>query len=444
MSESSSYYDIVDLQIKDEEQLLLEKQKKLEASKKTYDEAKLEADKLYKAFEESKKSSEEALQVYIEDRKTLESSQEELKRLIEYKVYYKGREAWLHQKDLVYKIILSFSGLIYGGTASNFVLHDYWVGEYRKYCKYLKESDNEETRDELILYNNSAFHPVSFKGRTDLPRDYDVYIREADFDILMKYFEENYVINMIPKQSPYFITTRKYLKYLALSIIPKNCINGLDITMYFDFIIFTGEEYRYKHYMPPYSNLDFRCNSLCLRKGSMGVEVGSIIKTLMESKISLLEKLDNKILESKLIKESIEDNIEKKAVAMFFHICNSEILRMTPRIQKMKAKGYTLDLSILFKNFSISRSGRPMRNGVILNSSCKCYICQEDDFSSNVAIKPCICEGILHVSCFKQHIDNEIRLSYETNSQPNCNFCRRIYPENAMAEIQKVLDLYLL
>jgi len=344
MEFSYTEYDVICKEI--EELCLAEKQEKLEASKKTC-EASLQA------FEEAKKTYEAALQDFEEAKKAFEASQKEVKRLTEYKIYCKGRDKWLHQKDLVYKIILSFSGLIFGGAASNFVLHDYWVGEYRKYCKSLPESDN--IVEEAISYNNIAFHPESFQGRTNLPRDYDIYIRQADFEILMKYFAENYVINIIPKKSPYFITTRKFLKYSTFSITPKICKNDLEITMYFDFIIFTGEEYRYKHYMPPYSNLDFRCNGLCLRKGSMGVEVGSIIKVkaFMESKISLLEKLDERISESKLIKEAIDDNIEKKAVAMYFHICNEEILRMTPRIKKMKEKGYTLDLSILFTPLKI-------------------------------------------------------------------------------------------
>lgn len=85
---------------------------------------------------------------------------------------------WIATK-LVYKDILKYGGIIYGGAVRDYLVRKYGVNSYYSYCKENKYDANEG-------YNSPNIHLESYLDRNKLPYDIDVFITKKNFDELIK------------------------------------------------------------------------------------------------------------------------------------------------------------------------------------------------------------------------------------------------------------------
>ena len=342
-----------------------------------------------------------------------------LRREIKKQEYEKKSKIWLHMRDMVYLIILTYNGLIFGGAATVIAMHDFWVK------KYLDELEETQGCD-WTFYNDPEFHPESFEGRTILPNDIDVYIRESDYKTLIEYLKSSYTIEFLEIKKQYFCNP-KMMEHVKLVIVPlrTQLIGNITIIyrLEFDFIILKKEYEKnisiYQKCMPPYNNgLDFRCNALCIRQGIYGsVELGSIAvdcKTFRKCRFtSLIDNLSSKKkyqeLETESVMQILKDNETKKAVLINPPLSiRSNIIS---RAEKMVKKGYTLDFSILYEKMNEEKN-TSIEEGEV------CCLCR-DELTSRM-IMPCMCQVKLHPQCFRDYISDSI-----AHNRLECLMCKR-------------------
>lgn len=391
---------------------LSETQAALDATQAALAESQKALAETQKALEESKIDL-SALQKDVSD---LNSS---LKREVNKQEYDKKSKIWLHMRDMVYLIILTYNGLIFGGAATVIAMHDFWVK------KYTDELVKKQGCD-FTFYNDPEFHPESFEGRTMLPNDIDVYIRGSDYKTLIEFLKSRYNIEFLEIKKQYFCNP-KFMEHVKLVIVPlqsqiiKNFRQSYRLE--FDFIILKKEYEQnisiYQKCIPPYNNgLDFRCNALCIRQGKYGtVELGSIAigyetfqKYRFKSLINQLSERKNyEEIETESVMQIIKDNESKTAVLINPPI--SIRSNIVLRAEKMVNKGYKLDLSILYQKMNEEKNTNVEEGEV-------CCLCR-DELTSRL-IMPCMCQVKLHPQCFRDYISDSI-----AQHRLECLMCKR-------------------
>jgi hypothetical protein len=189
-------------------------------------------------------------------------------------------------------IICLHTGIIFGGVPRDLITRNHATKEFGKYCHSVKQCSKagNPCKDETCThfrtvyksgFNNPNCNPETFNDRNLEPNDFDVYITEENFQILL---EE------LSKKGYTFIKTRKqsyarFLKgepslYFVNYLISRGDIQdeflvllrmifGFKIPNKFsvDFVVNKGTDKLY----PPFGNPDFECNQLiinfCLFKG---------------------------------------------------------------------------------------------------------------------------------------------------------------------------------
>jgi len=218
---------------------------------------------------------------------------------------YLNKANWNNLTILFNKIIYEFKSEIFGGAVVSLIFRAHWVDKYYAFIDTLqKEHPYFDKDNNVMYYDDSSFHPESYKGRTTFPKnDIDIFIKnEVNYkkfeDYLFKTFKiKKLKLNTNGKpNSPYFIETNDKLKkiltyhrfaisgykmpleitrllqFLPSEDILNNILNN-NIHIKLDIIILNDKweeigDYglTYKDVSPPFNHPDFRCNQLTLTR----------------------------------------------------------------------------------------------------------------------------------------------------------------------------------
>jgi hypothetical protein len=356
-----------------------------------------------------------------------------------------NRAHWNNINGLIAKLVCEMDCEIFGGAARDITYHDYMAGQF--YDLFSKE--NRPTPEQ---YDDPTLFPETYKGRTLIPEDLDIFIHgEEKFKKVMEYLEKTYVIKKLATQdnvepnTPYFMEKNEKLKdFLSYhKIIIDKPIMSSNIMRTFSCIkdllppniyqkIFQPKEisidiivlkdnwkeldvtdmFEEIDVMPPFNNPDFRCNQLSLVKAEYhGYKLKAnwqFIGTTHSDTYSLLNcmepelrKLQDAVANLKIITDDI---IAQRAIPVVPTILAAH------RIVKMEKKGYHVDLSKILP-FKPTRTVTP---------DDKCIICFDDFTTNKNVMKPCSCAQMMHMECwmrFMKHANTTQQFYYDC---PHC------------------------
>ena len=287
---------------------------------------------------------------------------------------------WLNFSSLVTSII-NMDCEIFGGAARDLIYRNHMTNLYNDYL------DNEtdiciKYLDSYERYDNCKVHPYSYKGRTLMPTDLDIYIQGKDkFNKLMTFLNERYKIhhfhNESPdfqnSQSPYFLETdprfKDALEYHSVDIVSFNMSTELYRMLEFVKIFITKDIYEkifesckihldiivlidesMTDIRPPFNNPDFRCNQISLvkRTDGSGYEVKANWNFIdpyyiNPGRFDLTKQIKSKIEKLKIESENLDiiinDILEQKAIPVI-----TGKIPSLKRIIKMYSKNYDVHL----------------------------------------------------------------------------------------------------
>lgn len=380
---------------------------------------------------------------------------------------------------------------IFGGAARDIVYRNYWTIKYYEYLKIQFPQNFYDLVNSTTMYDNPSIHPESYKGRTLLPNDLDIFINDENkFKTVLEYLNRKYNIYYHKKPDddddidnsncPYFIETnpklKNILKYYCISIeafnipiearriieclrmiIPNDIYQKLfeSCKIKLDFIVLTDGwqkkvtsdiQYEY-HLQPPFNTPDFRCNQISLVKISDITKYESRkyeIKTnwdfisqndhdfsssaALVSCLSIkMEKLQRDMDNLKIITDDI---IEQRAIPVF-----PRTIIPHHRILKMELKGYNVDLSSII----------PFIYNDPLTDQDKCVICFNELIGQKHILKPSCSEckkSLFHAECWAKLIMAQ-NIDGPRYKCPTCrtetNICGKINHSNTICQIANML-----
>jgi len=348
----------------------------------------------------------------------------------------------------LYKIICNNGGLIFGGATRDYIKRTLASKKFYEYCECNKKFKKE--------YNNKEYHPESFKDRTLLPNDIDVYIKEDSYKELIKILQRVYVVRMgmgsddicyFFKQNEIFTNALEYKRCYVnffkpvdtelLNILFADNITKL-LNIKIDFIVLKKNFYENEQAIdggilhPPFGNPDFDINQVGMYSVENNIEI-KIFNSLLRFHLNELynvfgiNPLEN--MEVKYIQQELFRNIANSIAVPIYP--NIQQVRMIFganykaqinfwRLLKIYKKGYAIDgrgTLGLFKHIKYAS------DDFVHNDEDKCIICL-DIFSREKKWFQfgCKCNVKMHLECYTKYIRKPSVNEYNTNIL--CPHCR--------------------
>ena len=337
-------------------------------------------------------------------------------------------------------LIIENGGKIFGGAVRDMIARDIAA---RRFIQWRSEQENNFR----LFYTDLNNHPSS-SDRVIMPKDIDAVIHHSKlenlitnlkknkFQVKLKWMRDakNYLPNInVPvgtiQHHRYVICPKTTLNFKELSdevrsLINTECRAAINIInnmtsniqkIIIDLMVIMNDE----KYDPPFGNLDFECNGLILTK--YGIRLCSYLN------VSLTDTPQCRKCDPILIQAYIE-KIKKDIVNKIAH----PILKITEntypmeyRIEKMKSKGYTIELVLVNK---VTEDIVPNSDG---SHPSTCIICHGDLLKDDHYKLNC-CDARYHSKC----LVNACFIGHLSISQTHrCIMCRRDVPPLLIPEI---------
>lgn len=362
---------------------------------------------------------------------------------------------WITLLNL-YNIICSNGGLIFGGATRDYIKRTLAAKKFYEYCIPDKKDLKKECKREFNKeYNNKEYHLESFKDRTLLPNDIDVYIKEDSYKELIKILQKEYYVKMgignddicyFFKQNELFTSALEYKRccinflmpngYKLLNILFADNITKL-LKIKIDFIVLKKSFYENEQAIdggilyPPFGNPDFDINQVGMYSVENNIEI-KIFNSLQRFyssniynsiAINPLENIETKYK----IQHELFNNIEKSiAVPIFPNIRQVKMIFGADykpqiniwRLRKIYKKGYAIDGH---KTLGLIKHIKYALDDFIHNDEDKCIICL-DIFSKEKKWFQfgCICNVKMHLECYTKYIRKPSINEYDTILCPHC------------------------
>ena len=344
----------------------------------------------------------------------------------------------------LYHVICKNNGLIFGGATRDYVKRSIAAKKFAAFCKANKIDFKKH-------YMNSETDPNTFRDRTLLPNDIDVYIHENDFNTLCKDIIIHYMHYELKGCNPsYLFTNNEVLKkslnhyVYEIDFLGKHGsmflktvfdIDGFEpFRIKIDYIVLKNDFVEHREsvlggYMfPPFGNPDFDVNQLYMQYTTIGGFSIKINPSMLQSMIDehIFNAFDRDDVTQKLkakIFKNIENNVAVPIMPRLsqFH----KVLPITKprvnlgRLSKMVDKDYKVTVN---DTLTYDKTYTKAPEDYVYNEEDKCIIC----FDAFSAEKPwfqmgCECNVKMHLLCMSKYVRNP---SMNASREMTCPHCR--------------------